>query len=40
VETLWRRELASRGVSLDVAVSYTYRAHWDVANMPAGCIRV
>ena len=33
VENLWRRELLPRGISLDVAVSYTYRAHWDVSGM-------
>ena len=33
LERLWRRELRPRGVALDVAVAYTYRAHWRVSEM-------
>ena len=34
-DRLWRRALQPRGVRLDVAVSYTYRAHWDPTAMNA-----
>ena len=34
-DRLWRRALQPRGVRLDVAVSYTYRAHWDLTAMNA-----
>ena len=34
-DRLWRRALKPRGVRLDVAVSYTYRAHWDLTAMCA-----
>lgn len=29
VHRLWRRALEPRGINLDVAVAYTYRAHWN-----------
>ena len=34
-DRLWRRALKPRGVRLDVAVSYTHRAHWDLTAMCA-----